>query len=151
MLNVVHGEGPVAGEALASHQDVAAVSFTGSTAVGKHLEEVVGRRRARLQLEMGGKNAYLVLDDADAEAAAATVAAGAFGLTGQACTATSRVYVTPGIRDTFLKLLRERAAAVRPGDGLAEHSTMGPVVSPAQLEKDLAAIARRAGVRVRHR
>ncbi len=109
MLNVVHGAGAVVGEALVSHADVAAVSFTGSTAVGRHLQEVVGERRARVQLEMGGKNAYLVLDDADAESAAGIVAASAFGLTGQACTATSRVYVTPGIRDSFLKLLRERA------------------------------------------
>ncbi|MFC4786625.1 aldehyde dehydrogenase family protein [Nocardioides sp. MAHUQ-72] len=145
VLNVVHGEGSVAGEALVAHEGVAAVSFTGSTAVGRHLQEVVGRRRARIQLEMGGKNAYLVLDDADAEAAAATVAAGAFGLTGQACTATSRVYVTPGIRDTFLKLLRERAAAVRTGDGLDPATTMGPVVSEAQLAKDLAAIASASG------
>jgi aldehyde dehydrogenase (NAD+) len=145
VLNVVHGEGAVAGEALVSHDGVSAVSFTGSTAVGRHLQEVVGRRRARVQLEMGGKNAYLVLDDADAEDAAAIVAAGAFGLTGQACTATSRVYVTPGIRDTFVKLLRERAAAVRTGDGLDPGTTMGPVVSRAQLAKDLDAIAAAAG------
>jgi aldehyde dehydrogenase (NAD+) len=140
VLNVVHGPGSSTGEALVGHPDVAAVSFTGSTAVGRHIDEVTGRRRARVQLEMGGKNAYLVLDDADAEAAAATVAAGGFGLTGQACTATSRVYVTPGIRDTFLKLLRERAAAVVTGDGRDAATTMGPVVSEAQLAKDVAAV-----------
>jgi aldehyde dehydrogenase (NAD+) len=141
VLNVVHGAGDTAGDALVRHHDVAAVSFTGSTAVGRRIEEATGQRRARVQLEMGGKNAYLVLDDADPDAAAGTVAAGAFGLTGQACTATSRVYVTPGIRDAFLKLLRERAGAVRPGDGLDPASTMGPVVSAAQLGKDLDAIA----------
>ncbi len=140
VLNVVHGQGRVAGEALAAHADVAALSFTGSTAVGRHLHDVVTARRARVQLEMGGKNAYLVLDDADVEHAAATVAAGAFGLTGQACTATSRVYVTPGIRDAFVARLREHAAAARAGDGLDDATTMGPVVSQAQLDKDLAAI-----------
>lgn len=140
VLNVVHGKGSVAGEALASHAGVAALSFTGSTAVGRHLHDVVTGRRARVQLEMGGKNAYLVLDDADVEQAAATVAAGAFGLTGQACTATSRVYVTPGVRDAFVSRLRELAAAARPGDGLADGTTIGPVVSQAQLDKDVAAI-----------
>lgn len=89
---------------------------------------------------MGGKNAYLVLDDADADTAAATIAAGAFGLTGQACTATSRVYVTPGVRETFLKALRQRAGGIRSGDGLEDGTTMGPVVSAEQMEKDRAAI-----------
>ena len=140
VLNVVHGSGSEVGDALVRHPDVAAVSFTGSTGVGTSIREVLDRRGARAQLEMGGKNAYLVLDDADAEAAAATVAAGAFGLTGQACTATSRVYVTPGIRDQLVKALRERAGAVRPGDGLDADTTMGPVVSEAQLAKDVQAV-----------
>lgn len=139
VLNVVHG-GRVAGDAVVRHQGIAALSFTGSTAVGRGIFELANARRARVQLEMGGKNAYLVLDDADAESAAAIVAAGAFGLTGQACTATSRVYVTPGIRDAFLTALRVRAAAIRPGNGLDSGTTMGPVVSQAQLDKDWQAI-----------
>lgn len=146
VLNVVHGGG-TAGDALVRHRNVAAISFTGSTAVGRGIFDLVNARRARVQLEMGGKNAYLVLDDADPESAASVVAAGAFGLTGQACTATSRVYVTPGIRDRFLAALRGRAMAVRPGNGLDTESSMGPVVSAAQLEKDCSAIraAREAG------
>jgi aldehyde dehydrogenase (NAD+) len=142
VLNVVHGSGSVVGDALVRHPDVAAVSFTGSTGVGQAIRRILDERGARAQLEMGGKNAYLVLDDADAESAAATVAAGAFGLTGQACTATSRVYVTPGIRDQFVKALRENAGGVRPGDGLDPETTMGPVVSEAQLAKDLEAVQR---------
>jgi aldehyde dehydrogenase (NAD+) len=89
---------------------------------------------------MGDKNAYLVLDDASPEAAADVVAAGGFGLTGQACTATSRVYVTPGVRDDFIKALRQRVAAARVGDGLEPDTTMGPVVSAAQLSIDVDAV-----------
>ncbi|MDV3129566.1 aldehyde dehydrogenase family protein [Mycobacterium sp. 21AC1] len=140
VLNVVHGSGSLAGDALVRHQEVAAVSFTGSTSVGMAIRDTLNARNARVQLEMGGKNAYLVLDDADVDAAAATVAAGAFSLTGQACTATSRVYVTPGVREVFVKALREKAGAVRPGNGLDPRTTMGPVVSDAQLAKDVAAI-----------
>lgn len=140
VLNVVHGSGSLAGDTLIRHQDVAAVSFTGSTAVGIAIRDILNARNARVQLEMGGKNGYLVLDDADVEAAAATVAAGAFSLTGQACTATSRVYVTPGVREVFVKALREKAGAVKPGNGLDPGTTMGPVVSDAQLAKDVAAI-----------
>ncbi|WP_158168213.1 aldehyde dehydrogenase family protein [Mycolicibacterium smegmatis] len=140
VLNVVHGSGSLAGDALVRHQEVAAVSFTGSTGVGMAIRDVVNARNARVQLEMGGKNAYLVLDDADVEAAAATVAAGAFSLTGQACTATSRVYVTPGVREVFVKALREKAGAVKSGNGLDPGTTMGPVVSDAQLAKDVTAI-----------
>lgn len=140
VLNVVHGTGAEAGDALVRHADVAAVSFTGSTGVGRSIRRLLDDRGARAQLEMGGKNAYLVLDDADTEAAAATIAAGAFGLTGQACTATSRVYVTPQVRDQLVKALRERAAAVVPGDGLDPATTMGPVVSTEQLAKDVEAV-----------
>lgn len=86
VLNVVHGRGSVAGDALARDPRVAALSFTGSTAVGLGLADVMNARRARVQLEMGGKNGYLVLDDADVATAASIVAAGGFGLTGQACT-----------------------------------------------------------------
>ena len=147
VLNIVHGKGSVVGDALVRHRDVAGVSFTGSTAVGNTIRDIANERHARVQLEMGGKNAYLVLDDADPDKAAAVVAAGGFGLTGQACTATSRVYVTPGVRDAFIKSLRDKAAATRVGDGLADGTTMGPVVSGAQLAKDLAALehARAAG------
>ena len=102
------------------------------------LQEILNARRARVQLEMGGKNGVLVLDDADAGQAAKVVATGAFGLTGQACTATSRVYVTPGIRDAFLEALVAEAATYVPGDGL--DAAMGAVVSRQQFEQDQAAV-----------
>ncbi|KUM37045.1 aldehyde dehydrogenase family protein [Arthrobacter sp. EPSL27] len=138
VFNVVHGKGRVVGDALARDPRIAGLSFTGSTAVGLGLQEILNARRARVQLEMGGKNGVLVLDDADPRKAAKVVAAGAFGLTGQACTATSRVYVTPGIRAAFLDALTEEAAAYTPGDGL--EAAMGAVVSPQQFEQNQAAV-----------
>jgi alpha-ketoglutaric semialdehyde dehydrogenase len=146
VLNVVHGQGSVVGAALADDSRVGALSFTGSTPVGLSLKETLDARRARVQLEMGGKNGYLVLDDAGPTKAAAIVAAGGFGLTGQACTASSRVYCTPGIRTAFLAELAAAADRVVVGDRLAAETTMGPVVSQDQLDKDLSAVQRaRAG------
>ena len=144
VFNVVHGKGRVVGDALARDPRIAGMSFTGSTKVGLGLQEILNARRARVQLEMGGKNGVLVLDDADPRKAAKVVAAGAFGLTGQACTATSRVYVTPGIREDFLAALVEEAAAYTPGDGLGRDGSsaaaMGAVVSAQQFEQDQAAV-----------
>ncbi|GAB2680747.1 aldehyde dehydrogenase family protein [Thalassiella azotivora] len=145
VLNVVHGKGSVVGDALARDERVGALSFTGSTKVGLGLQEVLNERRARIQTEMGGKNAYLVVDDADVASAAKIIAAGGFSLTGQACTATSRVYVTPGVHDAFVEALAKEAAAFQPGDGLAEGTTMGPVVSDDQLSTDLGAVERARG------
>jgi aldehyde dehydrogenase (NAD+) len=140
VLNVVHGDGSVVGDALARDKRVGALSFTGSTQVGLGLHQVLSERRARVQLEMGGKNAYLVLDDADVAAAAKVVAASGFSLTGQACTATSRVYVTPGRYDEFVAALSDHATAVRLGNGLDDGTTMGPVVSDEQLSVDVGAV-----------
>jgi aldehyde dehydrogenase (NAD+) len=150
VLNVVHGPGAVVGDVLARDARANALSFTGSTPVGLGLQEVMNARRARVQLEMGGKNGYLVLDDADPAAAAGIVAAGGFGLTGQACTATSRVYCTPRIREAFVEALAKAAESVVAGDGLDDRTTMGPVVSEAQLAKDVDAVerARAAGATV---
>jgi aldehyde dehydrogenase (NAD+) len=140
VFNVVHGKGRVVGDALARDPRIAGLSFTGSTNVGLGLQEILNARRARVQLEMGGKNGVLVLDDADPRKAAQVVAAGAFGLTGQACTATSRVYVTPGIRSAFLDALVQEAAAYTTGDGLDGEARMGAVVSRQQFEQDQAAV-----------
>ncbi|MDR6685650.1 aldehyde dehydrogenase (NAD+) [Arthrobacter sp. 1088] len=140
VFNVVHGKGRVVGDALARDPRIAGLSFTGSTNVGLGLQEILNARRARVQLEMGGKNGVLVLDDADPRKAAQVVAAGAFGLTGQACTATSRVYVTPGIRSAFLDALVREAAAYTTGDGLDSEVRMGAVVSRQQYEQDQAAV-----------
>ena len=152
IFSVVHGRGSVVGDALARDRRIAALSFTGSTAVGLQLQQTLNARRARAQLEMGGKNGVLVLDDADPRKAARVVAAGAFSLTGQACTATSRVFVTPGIRRAFLDELAALASTYVPGDGLDAATTMGPVVSDAQLERDVSAVqaAVDAGARLLH-
>jgi aldehyde dehydrogenase (NAD+) len=140
VLNIVHGKGRTIGAALARDRRVAGLSFTGSTAVGLGLHQVMSERRARVQLEMGGKNGVLVLDDADPRKAAQVVAAGGFALTGQACTATSRVYVTPGIRSAFLDELVAQAGSYLPGDGLDAATTMGVVVSDSQLEQNESAV-----------
>ncbi|MGA5797764.1 aldehyde dehydrogenase family protein [Streptomyces cellulosae] len=142
VLNVVHGSGAVVGEALVRDPRVAAVSFTGSTQVGMRIERAVQERRGRVQVEMGGKNALVVLDDADVEQAARIAAAGGFGLTGQACTASSRVICTPGVHDDFVAALAKEAARYRPGNGLADGTLMGPVVSEQQLGTVTAAIER---------
>ncbi|MFJ4963789.1 aldehyde dehydrogenase family protein [Streptomyces sp. NPDC088729] len=142
VLNVVYGPGSVVGEALVADGRVAAVSFTGSTAVGLRIERALHERRGRVQVEMGGKNALVVLDDADVAKAARIAAAGGFGLTGQACTASSRVICTPGVHDALVEALIAEAARYRPGNGLHDGTLMGPVVSDAQLESDLAAIRR---------
>jgi alpha-ketoglutaric semialdehyde dehydrogenase len=142
VLNVVHGKGSVAGEAIARDPRIRAVSFTGSTRVGLRLHRILSERRARVQLEMGGKNAYVVLDDADPGTSARIVAAGAFALTGQACTATSRVYCTPRIHDAFVSSLTAEAERFAPGDGLADGALMGPVVSEQQQATVTAAVVR---------
>ena len=136
VLNLVHGSGSVVGEALVRDERVAAISFTGSTDVGMHINEIGSARLARVQLEMGGKNALVVLDDADPGAAADVAAAGGWALTGQACTATSRVICTPGIHDAFVESLASKAPDFAPGDGQVEGVRMGPVVSESQLATD---------------
>lgn len=140
VFNIVHGKGRVVGDALARDERIAGLSFTGSTTVGLGLQEILNARRARVQLEMGGKNGVLVLDDAVPEQAAKVVAAGAFGLTGQACTATSRVYVTPAIKEAFLQALVAEAGSYSPGDGLDDNTRMGVVVSDNQLDQNDAAV-----------
>jgi alpha-ketoglutaric semialdehyde dehydrogenase len=134
VLNLVLGRGSVAGEALISDENVAGISFTGSTDVGLHLYDVVSRRRARVQLEMGGKNALVVLADADIGRAAEVGTSGAFGLTGQACTATSRIYCTNAVLDEFTAAFVARSQDYEPGDGLLEGVRMGPVVSKSQVD-----------------
>lgn len=137
VLNVVFGPGGKIGAAIAAHPGLAAVSFTGSNPVGRGIESVVTARHARILLEMGGKNPLIVLDDANPATAARIAAESGFGVTGQACTATSRVICTPGIHDALVNALVAEAARYRPGNGLDQATLMGPVVSPAQLSTDL--------------
>jgi delta 1-pyrroline-5-carboxylate dehydrogenase len=117
--------------------EIDAISFTGSQFVGGKVAENAIKRQARVQLEMGGKNPLVVLDDADLERAVTCAIDGAFFGTGQRCTASSRVIVTEGIHDRFVEALAERARGLKVGDSLDPTTQIGPVVSESQLEQDL--------------
>ena len=135
-IALVHGRGPVAGKALVADPRIAAITFTGSYAVGRAIQKAAGTD-TRVQLEMGGKNATVVLDDADVARAVAIIVRGAFGLTGQACTGTSRVLVVDALHDRLVERLAAASNAIVVGNGLAEGVTMGPLSSEAQLDKVL--------------
>ena len=138
VLNVVVGDGRQVGGELASHPAVVALSFTGSYGVGHRIHQQLARRMARSQLEMGGKNPTLVLADADLDLAVSLVIRAGFGLTGQACTATSRVLVERGVLPAFTEKLVARTQSLKVGNGLTPGIDMGPAVSQGQLESNLA-------------
>jgi aldehyde dehydrogenase (NAD+) len=135
VIQLVHGHGEVVGKALVEHPDVPVISFTGSTETGRFVGETCGRMHKRLSLEMGGKNAQIVLDDANLDLALDGVLWGAFGTTGQRCTATSRLILQAGIHDAFVARLAERARALRLGDGRVAGTDVGPLVHEAAREK----------------
>ncbi|ANG84846.1 aldehyde dehydrogenase family protein [Microbacterium aurantiacum] len=142
VFNLVMGRGSVVGQRIAESPLVRAVSFTGSTAVGRGVAATaVANGLKRVQLEMGGKNPLVVMDDADLDVAVAAALDGAFGSTGQRCTASSRLVVHAGVHDRFVEMLRDGMSRIRPGDARDPHTTMGPVVSEAQLQTDLDYIA----------
>lgn len=134
-LQLVHGVGEQAGKAIVEHPDVALVSFTGSTETGKLVGETCGRMHKRLSLEMGGKNAMLVMDDADLDLALDGVLWGAFGTTGQRCTATSRLVLHTGIHDRFLGILVDRVKKLKLGDGRKAGTDVGPMINEAAIRK----------------
>jgi len=136
VFNLVIGEGGV-GRAIVAHEGIDGISFTGSQGVGASVGEGAMKRQARVQLEMGGKNPLVVLDDADLDRAATCAIDGAFFATGQRCTASSRIIVTEGIHDRFVKALAERARSLRVGDALDPNTQIGPAVSESQLEQNL--------------
>jgi aldehyde dehydrogenase (NAD+) len=136
VFNLLIGEGGMGG-AIVAHEDVAAISFTGSQGVGARVAEAAVKRQARIQLEMGGKNPLVILDDADLDRAVTVAIDGAFFGTGQRCTASSRVIVTEGLHDRFVAALAERAKTLRVGDALDPASQIGPVVSQTQLDQDM--------------
>ncbi len=152
VLNVVIGEGRAVGGELATHPAIAALSFTGSYAVGSQIYQQLALRMVRAQMEMGGKNPTIVLADADLDLAARLVAIAGFGLTGQACTATSRVIIERPVVEAFTTKLVEKARAIVVGNGLKNGVTMGPVVSQAQLDGNLnyLQIAQQEGATVAH-
>ncbi len=136
VVNLVHG-GREVGERLVGHPQVPAISFTGSTEVGSRVYAAAALQLKRVQCEMGGKNPILLLDDADLELAVDATVKGAFGATGQRCTATSRAIVVESLADAFVESLAERARAFRPGPGMDPASQSGPLVSGGQLERVL--------------
>lgn len=145
VLNIVHGLGVEAGAPLVEHPAVGVISFTGSTAVGRHIQQVAGQRLAKVSLELGGKNPFVVCDDADLEKAVHWAALSAFSNAGQRCAAGSRIIVFDAVYEPFKKMLVERAQSLKVGPG--DDDDFGPVINLKQLENMLAAVesARRNG------
>ncbi|MFL5608572.1 MAG: aldehyde dehydrogenase family protein [Gemmatimonadaceae bacterium] len=135
VIQLVHGVGKDVGEPLVNHPDVPLISFTGSTATGSLVGETCGRMHKRLSLEMGGKNAMIVMDDADLDLALDGVLWGAFGTTGQRCTATSRLILQAGIHDQFLGRLIDRARGMKLGDGRKKGTDVGPLIHETSRQK----------------
>jgi aldehyde dehydrogenase (NAD+) len=135
VVNLVHGRGEEVGAALVRHPDVNLVSFTGSAAVGREIASVCGQQLKRVSLELGGKNAQIVMEDADLNLAMEGALWGAFGTTGQRCTATSRLIVQRGVKKALTEMLTARAEKIVIGSGLDEGVEMGPLINQAAREK----------------
>lgn len=132
VVNVVFGGGNEVGNAIVTHPDIDLISFTGSTAVGKQLSRDASETLKRVSLELGGKNAQIVMDDADLDLALDGIIWGAFGTTGQRCTATSRLIVHEKIYDKFMSMLVDRTTKLKIGDGLLPDTEVGPCVNESQ-------------------
>ncbi|MBI3714676.1 MAG: aldehyde dehydrogenase family protein [Betaproteobacteria bacterium] len=137
VFNLVMGRGSSVGQTFLDHKDVDAITFTGSQATGQRVAEAALKRHAKMQLEMGGKNPLVVVDDADLNIAVECAVQGAFYSTGQRCTASSRIIVTNGIHDRFVEALGARTHALVVGDARAKETQIGPVVDQSQLDQDL--------------
>jgi alpha-ketoglutaric semialdehyde dehydrogenase len=135
VIQLVHGVGEAAGKAIVEHPHVPVISFTGSTETGRIVGETCGRMHKRLSLEMGGKNAMIVMNDADVDLALDGVLWGAFGTTGQRCTATSRLLLQDGIHDELLSRLVDRARAMKLGDGRKQGTDVGPLINEPSVKK----------------
>ena len=140
VVNIVTGFGSKIGAPMMEHPEVRAVSLTGSTDIGRIVGETCAKSFKRCSLELGGKNPMIVLDDANLDLALDGALWGAFGTTGQRCTATSRIIVQKGVYNEFVDRLVERAKSLKVGNGLDETTEMGPAVNKAQLETDLSYI-----------
>ena len=137
VFNLVMGRGSVIGDPLVNHAGINAISFTGSVSVGGRIAQQCAVNLKKVQLEMGGKNPQVVLDDADLEQAVELCVQSAYFSTGQRCTASSRLIVTEGIYPRFVQAMQERMGKLKVGDALAAGTDIGPVSSQAQLEQDL--------------
>ncbi|BAZ13478.1 aldehyde dehydrogenase [Calothrix sp. NIES-4071] len=135
VVNLVHGIGEEAGKALVEHPLVNLVSFTGSSVTGSSVGEICGRLHKRVCLEMGGKNAQIVMEDADLELALDGAVWGAFGTAGQRCTATSRLILHRDIKAKFTEMLKERASQLRLGAGYDTDTEIGPIINEKQLQQ----------------
>src|SRR2546422_142042 len=135
VVQLVHGEGSVVGKAMVEDPEVPVISFTGSTETGSVIGATCGRMHKRLSLEMGGKNAMIVMDDADLDLALDGVLGGAFGTTGQRCTATSRLIVQERVHDKLVQLICDRAERLRLGPGLEAATEVGPLINEAARTK----------------
>jgi aldehyde dehydrogenase (NAD+) len=140
VIQLVNGFGPSVGMPIVEHPQVKLISFTGSTPVGKLISSIASKDLKRVSLELGGKNAQIVMSDADLELALEGVLWGAFGTAGQRCTATSRLILHEAIHDKFLALLIKRAEKLRLGNGLEPTTDVGPVINQKQLDKILSYI-----------
>ena len=137
VVNLIMGAGRVVGEAIVTSDKVGAVSFTGSVATGENIRIKAASRGAKVQLEMGGKNPLVILDDADIDVAVNCAVQGAFYSTGQRCTASSRFIVTAGIYDEFIQKLTAATKALKVGDARDSSTQIGPVIDEKQLQSDL--------------
>jgi acyl-CoA reductase-like NAD-dependent aldehyde dehydrogenase len=137
VFNLVMGRGSVVGEAIITAPEVAGVTFTGSVETGRAVARRVVERMGKVQLEMGGKNPLVILDDADLGVAVNCAVQGAYFSTGQRCTASSRFIVTEGIHDRFVSAVIERLQSLKVDDALREGTDIGPVVDQSQLDQDL--------------
>jgi len=135
VVNLIQGRGEDVGAALVRHPDVKLVSFTGSAAVGREIASVCGQSLKRVSLELGGKNAQIVMEDADLDLALEGALWGAFGTTGQRCTATSRLILHCDVKKKMTDMLVARAEKIKIGDGLDESVEMGPLINQAAREK----------------
>ena len=152
VFNLVMGKGSVVGQRMLEHLDIAAISFTGSVPTGRRLAAaaIQAEPMKKIQLEMGGKNPLVVLDDADLSIAVECAVNGAFYSTGQRCTASSRLIVTEGIHDKFVAAMTERLSKLVVDDALKSGTQIGPVVDQSQLDQDLryVEIGRQEGARL---
>ncbi|MDA7949547.1 MAG: aldehyde dehydrogenase family protein [Hyphomicrobiaceae bacterium] len=137
VFNLVFGPGETVGEAIVNHPDISAISFTGSQGVGQRISAACGRSQKKIQMEMGGKNPMVILDDADLDHAVDVSVNGAFFSTGQRCTASSRLIVHAGVYDAFAERMVGAIRVLRVGNPLDEMTQIRPVCSKQQLESNL--------------
>lgn len=136
LVNMLLGSGKKVGEAMITSRDIDAITFTGSLATGRRIAAAAAENLTKVQMEMGSKNPLVVLDDADLDTAIACAVNGAFGSTGQKCTASSRIIVTAGIHDEFVEAMQKAMGNLVVGHALDEKSTIGPAIDNGQLEQN---------------